>query len=247
MGKIEIDYNILHDAFFRHQTKPRLTRHGDIYYEGMENTVQKPNIKAGRLSAELCEALGIAECSMPPWLPNMQRMGPPPTYPNLRIPGMNIQMPPIRIGEDGKPTGLFKDENGLTVYADVHGLRKDVYDKRKQPVKHWGELVDQEVPESDEEEELVSEDQDIDIDESIGDEDEDDDFLDPSMYPELAEDEPETFEQLKAGITSLIGEPAEQPTAVVVEKKAEPKPVEVMKVVEPKPAKKQKKDLDYEF
>lgn len=75
-------------------------------------------------------------------------------------------MPPIRIGEDGKPTGLFKDENGLTVYADVHGLRREVYEKRKVPVKHWGELVEQELPESDEEELVSEDDQDIDIDDS---------------------------------------------------------------------------------
>jgi splicing factor 3B subunit 2 len=33
MGKIEIDYQKLHDAFFRWQTKPRMTPHGDLYYE----------------------------------------------------------------------------------------------------------------------------------------------------------------------------------------------------------------------
>ena len=90
MGKIEIDYNILHDAFFRNQTKPRLSKHGSIYYEGMENTIATPNIKPGRLSANLCEALGISEGAMPPWILQMQRFGPPPAYPNLRIPGINM-------------------------------------------------------------------------------------------------------------------------------------------------------------
>ena len=33
LGKIDIDYQKLHDAFFRYQTKPKMTRHGDIYYE----------------------------------------------------------------------------------------------------------------------------------------------------------------------------------------------------------------------
>lgn len=36
MGKIDIDYQVLHDAFFKYQTKPKLTRHGDLYYEGKE-------------------------------------------------------------------------------------------------------------------------------------------------------------------------------------------------------------------
>ena len=33
MGKIDIDYQKLHDAFFRWQTKPRMCIHGDLYYE----------------------------------------------------------------------------------------------------------------------------------------------------------------------------------------------------------------------
>ena len=33
MGKIDIDYQKLHDAFFKWQTKPKMTIHGDLYYE----------------------------------------------------------------------------------------------------------------------------------------------------------------------------------------------------------------------
>lgn len=29
----------------------------------------------------------------PPWLLNMQRYGPPPAYPNLKIPGLNAPIP----------------------------------------------------------------------------------------------------------------------------------------------------------
>ena len=36
LGKIDIDYEVLHDAFFKHQTKPELSKFGDIYYEGRE-------------------------------------------------------------------------------------------------------------------------------------------------------------------------------------------------------------------
>ena len=36
MGKIDIDYQVLHDAFFKYQTKPKLTGHGELYYEGKE-------------------------------------------------------------------------------------------------------------------------------------------------------------------------------------------------------------------
>lgn len=32
-GRVDIDYQKLHDAFFRWQTKPRMSTHGDLYYE----------------------------------------------------------------------------------------------------------------------------------------------------------------------------------------------------------------------
>ena len=36
LGKIDIDYDVLHDAFFKYQTKPKVSKFGDIYYEGRE-------------------------------------------------------------------------------------------------------------------------------------------------------------------------------------------------------------------
>ena len=30
MGKLDIDYQKLHDAFFRWQTKPKMSRHGEM-------------------------------------------------------------------------------------------------------------------------------------------------------------------------------------------------------------------------
>lgn len=33
MGRMDIDYAVLEDAFLRYQTKPRLSMHGDLYYE----------------------------------------------------------------------------------------------------------------------------------------------------------------------------------------------------------------------
>jgi splicing factor 3B subunit 2 len=32
LGKIDIDYRVLHDAFFKYQTKSKLTGFGDVYY-----------------------------------------------------------------------------------------------------------------------------------------------------------------------------------------------------------------------
>ena len=36
MGKLDIDYQVLHDAFFKHQNKPNFSIMGDVYYEGKE-------------------------------------------------------------------------------------------------------------------------------------------------------------------------------------------------------------------
>jgi len=44
------------------------------------------------MSEELRNALGMTEGCPPPWLINMQRFGPPPSYPNLKIPGVNAPL-----------------------------------------------------------------------------------------------------------------------------------------------------------
>lgn len=151
MGKIDIDYNILHDAFFKHQKKPKLTMHGDVFYEGKENEIKKSKLMPGRMSANLVEALGIPENAPPPWILNMQRYGPPPAYPNLKIPGVNIPIPQsIQKDDLGEGGGLFKDQNGLTVYADCHGLNKSVYQKRLTQKRYWGEIYKEEESEDEE-------------------------------------------------------------------------------------------------
>ena len=81
------------------------------------------------LSAELKAALGIQEnvVTPPPWLINMQRYGLPPSYPNLRIPGLNAPLPPgatygYHPGGWGKPP---VDEYGRPLYGDVFGTAVD--------------------------------------------------------------------------------------------------------------------------
>ncbi|KAG6416563.1 hypothetical protein SASPL_123995 [Salvia splendens] len=124
MGKMDIDYQVLHDAFFKHQTKPKLTYHGDLYYEGKEFEVKLREMKPGTLSRELKEALGMPDGAPPPWLINMQRYGPPPSYPHLKIPGLNAPIPAgakfgYGHGEWGKPP---VDEYGRPLYGDVFGF-----------------------------------------------------------------------------------------------------------------------------
>merc|ERR1719223_1138249 len=93
-GKIDIDYQVLHDAFFRFQTKPIVTHFGNLYYEGRELEAKLKAKRPGDPSDELKRALGMTDnTSPPPWLFNMQRFGPPPAYPNLKVPGCNDPIP----------------------------------------------------------------------------------------------------------------------------------------------------------
>ena len=174
-GKLDIDYQVLHDAFFKNQTKPRLTVHGDVYYEGKEYEVKMRVYKPGRISIDLCHALGIPESSPPPWLTNMQRFGPPPAYPSLKIPGVNAPIPDSMHFGNGK---YIQDERGFTVYADCHGLNKitpqdgskpyNIYEQRKEQRMLWGQLKEESEDEgdySDEDGDEMEEDQDR---ESVG-------------------------------------------------------------------------------
>lgn len=36
LGRIDIDYQVLYDAFFKYQIKPELSQFGDIFYIGRE-------------------------------------------------------------------------------------------------------------------------------------------------------------------------------------------------------------------
>ncbi|GBF91105.1 splicing factor 3B subunit 2 [Raphidocelis subcapitata] len=156
-GKMDIDYAVLHDAFFRHQTRPKLTPLGELYYEGKEFEAAVEGVRPGVLSPELREALGMAGTTPPPWLINMQRYGPPPSYPNLRIPGLNAPIPPG--GEFGyQPGGWGKppvDESGAPVYGDVFGADADggASDDEVDKGARWGGLESEPEESSEEEEE----------------------------------------------------------------------------------------------
>lgn len=164
MGRMDIDYQVLHDAFFKHQSRPKLTPIGDIYYEGKEYEAKVEGLKPGFLSEALREALGMGEDTPPPWLINMQRYGPPPSYPDLKIPGLNAPIPPgasfgYQPGGWGKPP---VDENGVPVYGDVFGSNTNDVDSDEEVDKlsRWGELdaEESEEEESEEEEEMGDED-----------------------------------------------------------------------------------------
>lgn len=174
MGKLDIDYQKLYDAFFRFQTKPELTRFGEVYYEGKEAEVDYQHFRAGDLSEGTREALGIPAGAPPPWLINQQRFGPPPSYPALKVPGLNAPPPPggawgFHPGGWGKPP---VDEFNRPLYGgDVFGLtaqnggqnqQQAAVDAFNEPVDRtvWGELQPREEESEDEEEEEDSDDED---------------------------------------------------------------------------------------
>ena len=80
--------------------------------------------RPGQLSEELRIALNIPPLAPPPWLLSMQRYGPPPSYPLLKIPGLNAPIPEgaqwgYNPGGWGKPP---VDELNRPLYGDVFGL-----------------------------------------------------------------------------------------------------------------------------
>ncbi|KAK2163247.1 hypothetical protein LSH36_83g04088 [Paralvinella palmiformis] len=181
MGKIDIDYKKLHDAFFKWQVKPKLSIHGDLYYEasinvwypslytdGKEFETRLKEKKPGNLSDELRTALGMpigpnSDKYPPPWLIAMQRYGPPPSYPNLKIPGLNAPIPEscsfgYHAGGWGKPP---VDESGKPLYGDVFGTQTA---EAEVPVQEeevdkslWGELESESEEEEESEEESEEE------------------------------------------------------------------------------------------
>ncbi|EED15074.1 splicing factor 3b, subunit 2, 145kD [Talaromyces stipitatus ATCC 10500] len=166
MGRLDIDYQKLYEAFFRFQTKPELTRYGEVYYEGKEYETNLRHLRPGELSDELKEALNIPPGAPPPWLINQQRYGPPPSYPALKIPGLNAPPPPgamwgFHPGGYGKPP---VDEHNRPLYGgDIFGvLQTQQTAQQGEPVEKdlWGELQTMEEEseeESDEEEEEAEE------------------------------------------------------------------------------------------
>ncbi|KAG6856488.1 hypothetical protein H0H87_003956 [Tephrocybe sp. NHM501043] len=154
MGKVDIDYQKLHDAFFKFQTKAPTTGFGEMYYEGKEFETSLKEKRPGDLSPELVEALSIPPLAPPPWLISMQRFGPPPSYPTLRIPGLNSPIPEgaqwgFHPGGWGKPP---LDEYNRPLYGDVFGVLPKAGDSGAgEPIdkEPWGELE----PEEEEEEE----------------------------------------------------------------------------------------------
>jgi splicing factor 3B subunit 2 len=171
LGKMDMDYGKLYDAFFRRQTKPEMTRYGEVYYEGKEFETSLVHLKPGILSDELRDALSLPPGHPPPWLLQQQIHGPPPSYPNLQIPGVNAPIPPgaswgFSPGQWGKPP-LEEGTNrpkfggdplgqGIVHETTASATHAGAYEERK----IWGQLRKEGDSDDEEEEEEEDEDED---------------------------------------------------------------------------------------
>ncbi|KAI9244823.1 hypothetical protein BDA99DRAFT_528743 [Phascolomyces articulosus] len=188
LGKMDLDYQKLHDAFYRFQTKPRLTGHGDLYYEGKENVNQ---FKPGKISTTLQEALDSIE--PPPWLFGMQRYGPPPSYPQLELPGVNAPIPKgaewgYKSGQWGHPP---VDEFNRPLYGDVFGVQQSQDNQELSFLEGidvdrslWGELEPEEGDQMEYKDDNNTENEDDDFRFS---ETQDDEYLTEIQVPEIIE------------------------------------------------------------
>ncbi|GMM30475.1 U2 snRNP complex subunit [Martiniozyma asiatica (nom. inval.)] len=93
-GGLDLDYKVLHDAFFKYQMKPPLLEYSELYYEGMDGLdqltpKQVSKLKPGVLSQQLQKALGVSGGKLP-WLEQMKIAGPPPDYPSMKITNKGI-------------------------------------------------------------------------------------------------------------------------------------------------------------
>lgn len=102
-----------------------MTIHGDTYFEGKEDEVKMRWYKPGKISAELRKALGIAENSAPPWIISMQRFGPPPSYPHLKIPGLTSSFQDPQYNSYLKEASKDKDV-GAIIDSVFGNIKKNV-------------------------------------------------------------------------------------------------------------------------
>ena len=122
LGKLDLDYEKLYNAFYKFQTKPRLFPYGEIFEEGKESNDELISkimkIKPGIISKNLRIALGMPSDDMtipPAWITIMKDIGKPPSYKDLIIPGLDI----------GYSNTGYKDQNS---------------DSKRKNFKHWGRL-----------------------------------------------------------------------------------------------------------
>lgn len=121
-----------------------MSGYGSLYYEGREQELRFAKYTPGKMSEALKDALGVHTAHTPlPWLFNMQRYGPPPAYPGLRIPGVNC---PIPLGADyGHGVGGWGappvDAHGQPLWGDLGAPpEEEQWDSGNWTTYLWGDM-----------------------------------------------------------------------------------------------------------
>lgn len=86
----------LFKPFVAGHPNPELSTYGDLYFEGKDMRARLRGYRPGHMSLRLRNALelGSSPTMPPPWLSGMQKVARlPPSYPNLKIPGVNCPIP----------------------------------------------------------------------------------------------------------------------------------------------------------
>lgn len=186
MGKLDIDYQKLHDAFFKFQTKPKLYAFGDLFYEGRESYDEYSTdvgvIRPGIVSKDLRRALGMHEDDTrvpPPWLQVMAKIGKPPAYKDLYIPGLDMEY----------------NNEGYTHLKEKSKPNGDV------AIELFGQIT-LDMEEESEEEESEEEEEEADNSEN---EDEKEEAVDQPEYEIESESEPEGDHAQKTSISEFGG------------------------------------------
>ncbi|QLL34745.1 hypothetical protein HG536_0H01200 [Torulaspora globosa] len=134
LGSLDIDYKKLHDVFFKlgARWKPDiLLAYGDQYYENRnlhEEAVWKKyrdQKKPGKISSKLRQAMGLSEGQLPPWCAKMRTLGMPPSYPDLKIAGLNWDIENLR----GEVYGSLKDPDATKNTHPLFGTIISAYDE----------------------------------------------------------------------------------------------------------------------
>ena len=93
VARIQVDFAQYERAFRKPRSTHPLTTYGEMYFEGKEKEMKYKSARPGQMSERLRKACGLAEGAPPPWLVNMQKYGPPKSYPSVEIPGLNAPLP----------------------------------------------------------------------------------------------------------------------------------------------------------
>ncbi|EUD69304.1 hypothetical protein C922_00167 [Plasmodium inui San Antonio 1] len=170
---MDIDYQTLHDAFFKYATKPKLVKFADVYYEGKEFELKTKKFRPGVISEKLRKALNVDPTEPLPWLFNMQKYGLPPSFPYLSIPGLNeltsessagqtahgntSGLPPqsgLNKSQEEAPKAKYEnvDDSGNIVYGNFISHQKNDNSSKYPDDFLWGE-IDENYVSSEEEEE----------------------------------------------------------------------------------------------